>query len=131
MKKKAIQTEKAPKAIGPYSQAMQAGDLIFISGQIPIDPTTGELVKADIRQQARQVLENIKGVLESEGLGMGDVVKTTIFLRDMGKFNDVNEIYGTYFPPPPPARSTVEVSNLPRNVDIEIEAIALTGRGNG
>jgi 2-iminobutanoate/2-iminopropanoate deaminase len=131
MKKKAIQTEKAPKAIGPYSQAIQAGALIFISGQIPIHPVTGEWVKADIRQQVRQVLENIKGVLESEGLGMGDVVKTTIFLRDMGKFNDVNEIYGTYFPAPPPARSTVEVSNLPRNVDIEIEAIALDGRGNG
>jgi 2-iminobutanoate/2-iminopropanoate deaminase len=131
MKKKAIQTEKAPKAIGPYSQAIQAGSLIFISGQIPIHPVTGELVKADIRQQVRQVLENIKGVLESESLGMGDVVKTTIFLRDMGKFNDVNEIYGTYFPAPPPARSTVEVSNLPRNVDIEIEAIAWDGRGNG
>ena len=127
MKKRAIHTEKAPRAIGPYSQAIQAGDLIFVSGQIPIDPATGECVKADIRQQAKRVLENIKGVLESEGRGMGDVVKTTIFLKDMGKFNDVNEIYETYFPAPPPARSTVEVSNLPRGVDIEIEAIALAG----
>lgn len=131
MKKRAIHTEKAPRAIGPYSQAIQAGDLIFVSGQIPIDPATGECVKGDIRQQAKRVLENIKGVLESEGRGMGDVVKTTIFLKDMGKFNDVNEIYETYFPAPPPARSTVEVSNLPRGVDIEIEAIALAGGGQG
>ena len=129
MKRRAIQTEKAPKAIGPYSQAIHAGGLIFVSGQIPIDPATGECVKADIRQQARRVLENVKGILESEGLGMGEVVKTTIFLKDMGKFNDVNEIYATYFSAPPPARSTVEVSNLPNNVDIEIEAIALAEKG--
>jgi len=129
MKRRAIQTEKAPKAIGPYSQAIHAGGLIFVSGQIPIDPETGECVKADIRQQARRVLENVKGILESEGLGMGEVVKTTIFLKDMGKFNDVNEIYATYFSAPPPARSTVEVSNLPKNVDIEIEAIALAEKG--
>ena len=131
MGKKAIQTEKAPKAIGPYSQAMQAGNLIFLSGQIPIVPATGNLVEGDMRQQVRQVLENMKAVLESEGLGMEDVVKTTIFLRDMGKFNDVNDVYGAYFPAPPPARSTVEVSNLPRNVDVEIEAIALTRNGPG
>ncbi len=131
MAKRAIQTEKAPKAIGPYSQAVQAGDLIFISGQIPINPSTGEVVKGDVCQQARQVLENIKGVLESQGMGMEDVVKTTIFLRDMGRFSDVNDVYGGYFPAPPPARSTIEVSNLPRNAEIEIEAIALIRRGNG
>jgi 2-iminobutanoate/2-iminopropanoate deaminase len=130
MRKRVIQTEKAPKAIGPYSQAIQAGDLIFLSGQIPINPLTGELVKGDIGRQTRQVLENIKAVLEADGLGMGDVVKTTIFLRDMAKFNEVNEAYGSYFPAPPPARSTVEVSNLPRNVEIEIEAIALTPKIN-
>jgi 2-iminobutanoate/2-iminopropanoate deaminase len=126
MAKKAIHSEKAPKAIGPYSQAIKAETLIFLSGQIPIDPATGESVKGDIRQQVRQVLENLKAVLESEGLGMGDVVKTTIFLKDMARFNEMNEVYGAYFPTPFPARSTVEVSGLPRGVDVEIEAVALS-----
>ena len=125
MKKKVIQTEKAPKAIGPYSQAIQAGNLLFLSGQIPLDPASGELVKGDIREQTRRVLENLKGVLESQHLEMDDVVKVTIFLKDMGNFGQVNEVYGTYFPSSPPARSTVEVARLPRDVDIEIEAIAL------
>ena len=129
MKKKVIQTEKAPKAIGPYSQAIQAGNLLFLSGQIPLDPASGELVKGDIRQGTKRVLENMKGVLESQGLGMEDVVKVTIFLKDMGNFSQVNEVYGTYFPSSPPARSTVEVARLPRDVDIEIEAIALTHGG--
>jgi len=125
MGKKVIQTNKAPKAIGPYSQAIQAGDFLFLSGQIPLDPKTGELVKGDIRKQTQQVLENIKGVLESQGLVMEDVVKSTIFLKDIGNFNQVNEVYATYFPSSPPARSTVEVAKLPRDTDIEIEAIAL------
>jgi 2-iminobutanoate/2-iminopropanoate deaminase len=125
VKKKVIQTEKAPKAIGPYSQAIRAGSFLFLSGQIPLDPKTGELVKGDIRQQTRQVLENLKGVLESEKLEMKDVVKVTIFLKDIGNFNEVNEVYGTYFPSSPPARSTVGVAQLPRDVEIEIEAIAL------
>jgi 2-iminobutanoate/2-iminopropanoate deaminase len=125
MKKKIIQTEKAPKAIGPYSQAIQAGDFLFLSGQLPIDPVTGELVKGDIRQQTERVLENIKGVLESHKLGLEDVVKTTIFLKDMGNFSVVNEVYATYFPSFPPARSTVEVAGLARDAGIEIEAIAL------
>jgi 2-iminobutanoate/2-iminopropanoate deaminase len=125
VKKKVIQTEKAPKAIGPYSQAIQAGNLLFLSGQIPIDPKTGELVKGDIRKQTQQVLENIKGVLESQGLGMEDIVKVTIFLKDIGNFNQVNEVYATYFPSSPPARSTVQVAKLPKDADIEIEAIAL------
>jgi 2-iminobutanoate/2-iminopropanoate deaminase len=125
VKKKVVETEKAPKAIGPYSQAIQAGNFFFLSGQIPIDPNTGESVKGDIRQQTRQVLENIKGVLESQKLGMEDVVKVTIFLKDMGNFNQVNEVYATYFPSSPPARSTVEVAKLPRDAGIEIEAIAL------
>ena len=125
MKKKVIQTVKAPKAIGPYSQAIQAGNLLFLSGQIPLDPASGEVVKGDIREQTRRVLENLKGVLESQHLGMEDVVKVTIFLKDMGHFSQVNEVYGTYFPSSPPARSTVEVARLPRDVDIEIEAIAL------
>ena len=124
-KKRVIQTEKGPKAIGPYSQAIQAGDLLFLSGQIPIDPKTGELIMGDIRQQTQQVLENIKGILESQRIGMEDVVKVTIFLKDMGNFSQVNEVYATYFPSSPPARSTVEVAKLPRDVDIEIEATAL------
>jgi 2-iminobutanoate/2-iminopropanoate deaminase len=125
VKKKVIQTERAPKAIGPYSQAIQAGNFLFLSGQIPLDPETGELVKGDIGQQTKQLLENIKGILESQELGMEDVVKVTIFLRDIGNFNRVNEVYATYFLPPAPARSTVEVAKLPRNAEIEIEAIAL------
>jgi len=123
--KKVIQTEKAPKAIGPYSQAIQAGNFLFLSGQIPLDPKTGELVKGDIRKQTQQVLENIKGILESQGLGMENVVKSAIFLKDIANFNQVNEVYATYFPSSPPARSTIEVTKLPRNTDIEIEAIAL------
>jgi 2-iminobutanoate/2-iminopropanoate deaminase len=124
MKKRVIQTEKAPKAIGPYSQAIQAGNFLFLSGQIPLDPASGELLKGDVREQARRVLENLKGVLESQNLGMEDVVKVTLFLKEMGNFSQVNEVYGTYFPSSPPARSTVEVARLPRDVDIEIEAIA-------
>jgi len=129
MKKKVIQTVKAPKAIGPYSQAIQAGNLLFLSGQIPLDPGSGELVKGDIGEQTRRVLENLKGVLESQHLGMEDVVKVTIFLKDMGNFNQVNEVYAKYFPSSPPARSTVEVARLPRDAGIEIEATALTHGG--
>ncbi len=125
MKKQVIQTEKAPKAIGPYSQAIQAGNFLFLSGQIPLDPKTGELVKGDIQQQTQQALENIKGVLESQKLRMENVVKVTIFLKDIGNFNQVNEVYALYFPSSPPARSTVGVAKLPRDADIEIEAVAL------
>jgi len=125
-KKKMVETDKAPKAIGPYSQAIQAGNFLFLSGQIPLDPKTGELVQGDIGRQTQQVLENMKGVLESQGLGMKDVVKTTIFLKDIGDFNRVNEVYAAYFPAPAPARSTVEVARLPKGAGIEIEAIALS-----
>lgn len=125
MEKKVINTDKAPKAIGPYSQAIQAGNFLFLSGQIPLDPKTGELVKGGIRQQTQRVLENIKRILESQRLGMENVAKVTIFLKDIGNFNQVNEVYATYFPSSPPARSTVEVSKLPRNAEIEIESIAL------
>ncbi len=125
MTKKVIQSDRAPKAIGPYSQAIQAGNFLFLSGQIPLDPKTGELVKGEIREQTRQVLDNLKGILNSQKLDMKDVVKITIFLKDMGNFNQVNEVYATYFPSSPPARSTVEVAKLPRDAEIEIEAIAL------
>ncbi len=124
MSRKVIFTEKAPKPIGPYSQAIQTGNFIFLSGQLPIDPATGELVKGDVRLQTRQVLDNIKGVLESQGLGMEHVVKVTVFLTDIGTFSQMNEVYATYFPSSPPARSTVEVSGLAKDVDVEIEAIA-------
>ena len=125
MKKKVVQTEKAPKAIGPYSQAIQAGDFLFLSGQLPLEPESGEMVKGDIRQQTKRVLENIKGVLESQNLGLKDVIKVTVFLKDMGNFSQMNEVYATYFPVSPPARSTVEISGLARDAGIEIEAIAL------
>ncbi len=125
MSKKVIFTEEAPKPIGPYSQAIRAGNLIFLSGQIPIDPSTGEMVHGDIQQKTRQVLENMRALLASQGLGMEDVVKVTIFLKEMEQFGPMNEVYATYFPSPPPARSTVQVSGLPKNADLEIEAIAL------
>ncbi len=125
MEKKAISTDKAPQAIGPYSQGIQVGEFLFLSGQIPLDPSTGEMVREDIQGQTRRVMENLKAVLESQGLTMESVVKTTIFLTDMGNFAKVNEIYGGYFSENPPARSTVQVSSLPRGVAIEIEAIAV------
>jgi 2-iminobutanoate/2-iminopropanoate deaminase len=124
MGKKVIKTQRAPNAIGPYSQAIQAGNIIFLSGQIPLDPNTGELVTGDIQQQTRRVLENLKGVLESQNLHMEDIVKTTIFVKNMDHFSSINEVYATYFPSSPPARSTIEVARLPKNSDIEIEAVA-------
>lgn len=124
MKKQVIQTKNAPAAIGPYSQAVQVGDLLFVSGQIPLDPKTGELVQGSIADETKRVLENLKAILEAAGSGFGDVVKTTIFLKDMNSFSTVNEVYGTYFPQPFPARATVEVARLPRDVNVEIEAIA-------
>jgi 2-iminobutanoate/2-iminopropanoate deaminase len=125
MKKKVIQTDKAPKALGPYSQAIQAGNLLFLSGQIPIDPATGELVEGDIADKTRRVMENIKAVLESQGLNMEDVVKSTVFLKNINDFGRFNEVYATYFRSAPPARSTVEVSRMAKDADIEIEMIAM------
>lgn len=122
--KKAVRSDKAPKAIGPYSQAIRVGQFIFISGQIPL-AATGELVRGDIKLQTRQVLENIKGILSSEGMSLDNVVKTTVFLKHLKDFVDMNEVYAEFFKENPPARSTVEVAGLPRDVDIEIEAIAI------
>ena len=127
--KKIISTSDAPAAIGPYSQAIRSGDFIFCSGQIPLDPKTGDMVSDDIGAQTRQVLDNISGVLESEGLSLGDVLKTTIFLTDLGNFQIVNEIYGSYFNNQPPARSTVQVSALPKGARVEIEVIAVANGG--
>ena len=119
-----ISTPNAPAAIGPYSQAIRCGDLLFISGQIPIDPKSSELVKGDIEKQAERVIENLKGILEATGMGLDDIVKVTLYLRDLGNFEKVNNIYKSYFLNTPPARSTVEVSRLPKDVEIEIDAIA-------
>lgn len=124
MKLNVIATEKAPAAIGPYSQAIQAGNLLFCSGQIPLDPQTGEIVAGDIRSQAEQVMKNISAVLLAAGVGFNDVVKVTIFLVDMKDFGVVNEVYGSYFCDHKPSRSTVAVRELPRGVLLEIEVIA-------
>jgi 2-iminobutanoate/2-iminopropanoate deaminase len=127
--KKIIATSDAPAAIGPYSQAIRSGNLIFCSGQIPLDPRSGQMVSDDIADQARRVLDNISGLLKSEGLSLGDVLKTTIFLTDLGNFQIVNEIYGSYFNNQPPARSTVQVSALPKGAKVEIEVIACANGG--
>jgi 2-iminobutanoate/2-iminopropanoate deaminase len=124
MKLNLIATEKAPAAIGPYSQAVQAGSLLFCSGQIPLDPATGELVQGDVSLQAGQVMRNIAAVLEAAGSGFDRVIKTTIFLTDMADFATVNEIYGSCFNAHKPARSTVAVKSLPRGALIEIEVVA-------
>lgn len=122
-----IASEGAPAAIGPYSQAIRAGDLVFCSGQIALDPASGELVGGgDVAAETRQVLANLRAVLEAAGVGPERVVKTTIFLVDLGDFAVVNQIYGEVFPHPPPARSTVEVRRLPRDARVEIEAIAIS-----
>jgi len=124
MAKKQIQTDQAPAAIGPYSQAIRAGNLIFVSGQIPLNPKTGELVTGDIETQTKQVIANLRAILESAGATMNHVVRTTIFLKDMGNFTKVNAVYGEAFGAPFPARATVEVARLPRDVGVEIDAIA-------
>ncbi len=120
-----IKTDNAPEAIGPYSQAIAVGSFIYTSGQIPINPKTGEVVGNEIQQQAEQVLENLKNVLEAAGSGMDKVVKTTVFIKDMNSFSKVNEVYAKYFKEPYPARSCVEVSKLPKDVLVEIEAVAV------
>jgi 2-iminobutanoate/2-iminopropanoate deaminase len=123
--KKIVHTDKAPKAVGPYSQAVCAGNFVFTAGQIPIDPATGKLVQGGIREQARQVLENLKSVLSAAGTDLTKVVKTTVFLDDLKNFVLFNEIYGEYFKKDQPARSTFQVAGLPLGAKIEIEMIAL------
>ena len=119
-----IATDGAPKAIGPYSQAVKAGGMVFISGQIPIDPKTGMVVQSDIKTQTKLVMENAKAIITSAGCTMSDVVKATIYLKNMSDFAAVNEVYGAYFPVDPPARATVEVSRLPKDVAVEMDFIA-------
>jgi 2-iminobutanoate/2-iminopropanoate deaminase len=127
MNQKIIATDRAPQAIGPYSQAVRIGDLIFCSGQIPMDPETGELVTGDIGAQTERVLENLQAVLQAAGAGMDGVVKCTVFLADMNDFAAMNEVYGRFFEKDPPARAAVEVSRLPKDVGVEIEAVAFVG----
>lgn len=121
---KAISTTKAPGAIGPYSQAIEVGDFIYTSGQIPIDPTTGAFAEGGIKEQTRQSLQNIKAILEEAGSAMEKVIKTTVFLSDMNYFADMNSIYAEFFSEPYPARSAVAVKTLPKNALIEIEVVA-------
>jgi len=123
--KQVISTDRGPKAIGPYSQAIKANGFIFISGQIALDPKTNQLVEGDIRVQTERVLENLKGIVEAAGSSFDRVVKTTVFLKDMGEFAAMNEVYARFFPKDPPARATVEVARLPRDVRVEIDLIAL------
>jgi 2-iminobutanoate/2-iminopropanoate deaminase len=125
--KKIISTSDAPGAIGPYSQAVRVGSTIYCAGQIPLDPKSGQIVAGDISMQTKRVLENIAAVLRAESLSFDSVVKTTIFLTDLGDFPIVNEIYGSYFKSQPPARSTIQVAALPKGANIEIEVIAVAG----
>jgi 2-iminobutanoate/2-iminopropanoate deaminase len=120
-----VKTDRAPAAIGPYSQAVSVGGFIYTSGQIPINPATGLIDARDIDSQARQVLENLKNVLEAAGSGLSKVIKTTVFIKDMNDFAKINEIYSSFFSGPYPARSCVEVARLPKDVLIEMEAVAI------
>ncbi len=124
MERGIVDTDKAPKAIGPYSQAVRAGNLLFVSGQIPLDPE-GNVVEGDIRVQTERVMENVKAIVEAAGGTLRDIVKTTVYLKDINDFQGFNEVYQRFFPEAPPARATVEVSSLPKGVDIEVEAVAL------
>ena len=123
--KKVISATKAPAAIGPYSQAIQVGNLVYTSGQIPIDPATGQFAEGGIKNQTRQSLLNVKAILEEVGLTMGDVVKTTVFMADMNDFADMNAVYAEFFAEPYPARSAVAVKTLPKGALVEIEVIAM------
>jgi 2-iminobutanoate/2-iminopropanoate deaminase len=125
--KKIISTDHAPKALGPYSQAVVSNGFAFLSGQIAIDPATNQLIEGDVAAQTERVLENLKAVLTAAGSALEQVVKTTVFLKDMGDFAKMNEVYGRYFSANPPARATVEAARLPRDVKVEIECVATAG----
>lgn len=127
MNKTIISTEQAPKAIGPYSQAVVAHGIAYVSGQIPLDPSTNQLVEGDIRVQTARVLDNLKAVLEACGASLDSVVKTTVYLKDLSEFQAMNEVFGHYFTANPPARATVQAARLPRDVNVEIDAIAVVG----
>ena len=124
MKRKIISTDSAPKAIGPYSQAIKANGFVFVSGQIALDPKTGEIVGTDVRQQTERVLENLKAILEASGAPLNHAVKTTVYLKDMNDFAAMNEVYGRYFNAAPPARTTVQAARLPKDALVEIDVVA-------
>ena len=124
--KSVVTTDRGPKPVGPYSQAIQSNGWIYLAGQVALDPKKGEMVGSDIRQQTERVLENIKGILEAAGANLHHVVKTTVFLKDLNDFAAMNEVYGKYFTTAPPARSTVQVARLPKDALVEIEVIAAT-----
>ncbi|WP_027340809.1 Rid family detoxifying hydrolase [Halonatronum saccharophilum] len=123
--KRIINTDKAPAAIGPYSQATEMNGTLFVSGQIPINPETGELIKGDVKAETRRVMENLSAVLKEAGYGFEDVMKAEVFIDDMGKFGEVNQVYGEYFKENPPARACVQVARLPKGVQVEISLIAM------
>jgi len=127
MKREIVTTPLAPAAIGPYSQAVRAAGLIFVSGQIPIDPADGTLVSGDIQAETRQAMHNLKAILQAAGSGLERVLKVTLFIADMDQFSAINEAYAAFFPQAPPARACVEVSRLPKDVRVEVEAVALAG----
>jgi len=120
-------TSEAPKPVGPYSQAIKLGNWVFISGQLPINPKTGELIKGDIREATKVVLSNIEAILKASGASLSDVVKVTVYMRDVSKFSEFNEVYREFFPKDPPARSVVEVSRIPKDADLEVDVIAYVG----
>ena len=122
--RQAVSSDAAPKAIGPYSQAIRAGSLVFVSGQIPLDPSTGAMIEGDIAAQTHRVFANIKAILEAAGASFDHVVRTTVYLADMNDFGTVNEVYGTYFSSPAPARATVQAARLPKDAKVEIDVIA-------
>lgn len=122
-----VSTDKAPKAIGPYSQAVVWNGIAYLSGQIPLDPATGQLIEGDVSAQTERVIENLKAVLEAAGSSLGRVLKTTVYLKSMDDFPKMNEVYGRYFSENPPARATVEAARLPRDVRVEIDCIAIAG----
>lgn len=126
--KEIVNTSKAPAAIGPYSQGIKVGNFLFTSGQIPLVPETGELVEGDVQDQTRQSLKNVKAILEEAGTSLENVVKTTVFIKNMDDFGKINEVYGEFFTENPPARSCVEVARLPKDVQVEIEVIAMLSK---
>ncbi|AKX94278.1 RidA family protein [Neomoorella thermoacetica] len=129
--KKVVATNQAPAAIGPYSQAIKIGNLIFTSGQIPLDPASGRIVDGGAAEQTARVMANLQAVLAAAGAGLEDIVKTTVYIKDMNDFSAINEVYGRYFTKEPPARSCVEVARLPKDVLVEIEAVAVVGNNGG
>ncbi|MEP6810410.1 MAG: RidA family protein [Chthoniobacterales bacterium] len=129
--KKVISTTEAPAAVGPYSQAVRVGPMLFTAGQIPLDPATGQIVSEDVAVQTKRVLDNLTAVLKAEGMDFSNVVKTTVFMTNLGDFTTMNEIYAGYFPEQPPARSTVQVSALPKGAQIEIEVVAFATKAGG